>query len=190
MILFAAATLLARMAVVNPDLHAFTATLRAHVAMKSFPFLSADLSGTYYHKEPDKNKVVFSSGVPLMAQQFNKLYAHIESPSQWQELYKVTTLSDDGKTARFALVPRKDGNVESLDATVDDASATVTSMRWNYRNGGYAEMTNRYERVQGFLVVESQTGHVEEPGYTADIDSEIGDYKMNPSLSDSLFNGP
>ena len=65
--------------------------------MKSFPFLSADLVGTYYYKEPDKNKVVFSSGVPVVAQQFDRLYAHIESPSQWRDLYVVGVVSDDGK---------------------------------------------------------------------------------------------
>ncbi len=182
-----AATLLARMEAVNPNLHSFTATLRAHVAMKSFPFLSADLVGTYYYQQPDKNKVSFTGGVPVVAQQFDKLYAHIESPSQWQELYVVTIVSDDGRMAIFKLVPRKRGNVEHIDATVDDQSATVTSMRWNYNNGGYAEMANHYGRVEGNLLVESQTGHVQEPGYVADITSTIGDYKINPTLPDSVF---
>ena len=191
--LLAAATtaaLLARMAALNPGLHSFTATLHAHVVMKSFPFLSADLVGNYYYKEPDKNKVVFTGGVPLVAQQFDKLYAHIDSPSTWQQLYVVTTVSDDGKTALFKLVPRKRGNVEHIDATVDDNGATVTSMRWNYENGGYAEMSNHYGRVDSNLVVESQTGHIEEPGYTADITSTISNYKINPTLPDSVFESP
>jgi hypothetical protein len=182
-----AATLLARMAAVNPNVHSFTATLRAHVAMTSFPFLSADLVGTYYYKEPDRNKVVFTGGVPLVAQQFDKLYAHIESPSRWQEVYAVTLLSDDGTTSRLRLVPRKAGNVKEIDATVDDKSATVRSMRWNYDNGGYAEMTNRYARIGDNLLVVAQTGEVEEPGYAGNITSTIDQYKINPSLSDSLF---
>jgi hypothetical protein len=193
MILLAAVTataLLTRMGAVNPNLHAFTATMHAHVVMKSFPFLAADLDGTYYYKAPDKNKVVFTGGVPLVAQQFDKLYAHIDSPSQWPEKYVVTTVSDDGTTTHFRLVPRKNGNVEHIDATADDKSATVTSMRWNYSNGGYAEMINRYGHVNGNLLVESQSGHVEEPGYTADITSTIGDYKINPALSDGIFAGP
>lgn len=183
----AAATLLARMEAVNPGLNSFTATMNAHVVMRSFPFLSADLVGTYYYKAPDKNKVVFTGGVPLVAQQFDKLYAHIESPSQWRAVYVVTLLSDDGKTAQFKLVPRKHGNVDSVNATVDDKTATVSSMRWNYGNGGYAEMTDRYGKVGGNLLVESQTGHVQEPGYVADISSTIGDYHVNVPLSDSLF---
>jgi hypothetical protein len=182
-----AGDVLARMAALNPNLHAFTATLHAHVTMKSFPFLSADLTGTYYYKEPDKTKVTFSSGVPLVARQFDKLYARIENPSRWRELYVVTVVSDDGSTSVFKLVPRKRGNVDHIDATADDKSATVSSMRWNYDNGGYAEMSNHYGRVEGNLVVQAQTGHIEEPGYVADLSSTIDNYKINPSLPDSAF---
>ena len=181
--------LLDRMASLNPNLRAFTATLRAHVTMKSFPFLSADLVGTYYYKQPDKYKVTFTSGVPLIAQQFDKLYAHIEPPSRWRDLYTVTVVSDDGATTAFRLVPRKRGNVEHIDATADDRTATVTSLRWNYFNGGDAEMTDHYSHQGGNVVVASQTGHVAEPGYVADISSTIDDYKLNPALSDDIFAG-
>jgi hypothetical protein len=180
-------TLLARMSALNPNLHAFTATLHADVTMKSFPFLSAQLAGTYYFKQPDKTKVVFSSGMPLIAEQFDKLYAHIESPSQWENLYVVTVVSDDGSATTFKLVPRKDGNVDHIDAIADDKTATVSSMRWNYKNGGYAQMDNRYGTVDGNTVVTSQTGHVQEPGYVADITSTIDGYKINPSLDDGVF---
>jgi hypothetical protein len=179
--------LLSRMAQVNPNLHAFTATLHAHVAMRSLPFLVTDLVGTYYYKEPDKNKVVFTSGLPLVAQQFDKLYAHIESPSQWERVFDVTLVSDDGVTGVFRLVPRKTGNIDYIDATADDKSATVKSMRWNYRNGGYAEMTNRYGDIDGNLVPTSQNAHIEEPGYVADITATIDGYKINPVLPDTLF---
>lgn len=179
--------LLVRMAAVNSGLHAFSAKMRAHVALESFPFLSADLTGTYYYKQPDKTKVVFTGGVPLVAAQFDKLYAHIESPSRWRSIYTVTLASDDGRTALFTLVPRKQGNVQRIDATVDDKSATVTRMRWNYENGGYAELNDRYGSVGGYLVVQSQSGHVQEPGYVANITSVLDGYTMNPNLSDDLF---
>jgi hypothetical protein len=181
--------LLDRMAALNPHLRAFTATLHASVAMRSFPFVSADLVGTYYFKQPDKTKVVFTSGVPMIGAQFDKLFARIEPPSRWRELYEVTVVSDDGTATAFRLLPRKHGNVARIDATADDQTATVTSMRWSYENGGFAEMTNRYGRVDGNLVVESQTGHVAEPGYVADLKSTIDDYKLNPELSDEIFTG-
>ena len=183
----ASSDLLGRMAAVNPDLHAYTATMHATVALKTFPFLSAELVATLYHKEPDKTKIVFSSGVPAVAQQFDKLYAHVDSPSQWQAKYDVTVAGDDGTVTTFRLVPRKAGNVDHIDAKVGDASATVQWMRWNYVNGGYAEMTDHYQRVKGNLLPVSQTGHVQEPGYTADITSTIDNYTINPALADTVF---
>jgi hypothetical protein len=179
--------LLDRMAGLNPNLHSFTATMHAGVALKTFPFLNVQLEGTYYHKEPDQNKVVFTSGVPAVAEQFDKLYAHIEPPSRWRDVYDVKIVSDDGSTTTFRLVPRKHGNVDHVDARADDKTATVASMRWNYDNGGYAEMNNRYGQVDGNVVVTSQTGHVQEPGYTADINSTIDGYKINAALPDGIF---
>ena len=185
----AADDILARMAALNPSLHTYTATMRADVAMKSMPFLTLHLTGTYYHKEPDRNKIVFTSGVPLMAEQFDKLYANIEPPSRWKDLYTVSVVGDDGTTTSFRLVPRKHGNVDRIDVRADNATATITSMRWNYSNGGYAEMHDRYAAIKGNQLVAAQTGHVEEPGYSADISSTFDDYSLNVPIADGVFNG-
>ncbi|HEX3456903.1 MAG TPA: hypothetical protein VHR97_03025, partial [Candidatus Baltobacteraceae bacterium] len=93
--------LLARAAAVNPNLHTFTATLHAHVVMKSFPYLSADVSGSWYYRQPDKYKVVFTGGLPVIAQQFDKLYVRLEPPSQWKQRNVVTVTSDDGTSTHF-----------------------------------------------------------------------------------------
>jgi outer membrane lipoprotein-sorting protein len=183
----AADDLIARMAALNPSLHTYTATMHAHVTLKTCPFLATDLVGTLYHQEPGSTKVVFTGGVPMMAEQFDKLFAHVPSPAQWRDEFTVDVQSDDGSTTTYKLVPRKKGNVERIEVKVDDKAATVTSMRWIYANGGYAEMSNRYGAVEGATLVTSQTGHVEEPGYTADITSTLDNYKLNPSLPDGTF---
>jgi hypothetical protein len=182
-----AGDLLTRMAAVNPGLHAYTATVHAHVALKTFPFLGADLVGTVYHKEPASTKVVFTGGVPMVAQQFDKLLAHIPGPAQWRDEYAVDVVSDDGAITTFKLVPLKKSNVDRVRATVDDKTATIATMRWDYDNGGFAEMSNTYGTISGNALVTSQTGHVEEPGYTADITSTLDNYKLNPSIPDDTF---
>jgi outer membrane lipoprotein-sorting protein len=179
--------LLARMAALNPQLHSYTASMHADVHLKTFPFVSATLEGTIYHKDPGMNKLVISSGLPMMAEQFNKLYANIPEPGEWSALYTVSVAADDGKTRTFSLVPKKKSNVDRIDAKVDEKSATIVFMRWNYDNGGFAEMNNRYKDVKGNTVVGWQTAHVEEPGYTADISSTLDNYSINPALSDDLF---
>jgi hypothetical protein len=183
----AADDLLARMSAVNPDVHSYTATLHAHVALTTFPFLATDLVGTYYHKDPDLDKVQITSGLPLIAQNFSKLFAHIEPPSRWNDLYTVTQSGDDGKTTNLTLVPRTAGNVKKIEVAVSDASATIASLRWDYQNGGWAAMDEHYGMVQGNTMVTSQTGHVEEPGYTGDVTTTLSGYRLNPSLPDSLF---
>jgi hypothetical protein len=179
--------LLTRMAALNPDLHTFQAAMHVNVTMKSFPFLNFALEGTYYHESPDKDKVVFSSGVPAVAQQFDKLYAHIEPPSRWRDVYDVKVVSDNGTITTYRLTPLRQGNVDHVDVRASDSSATVQWQRWNYVNGGYAEMRNYYKTVDGTVVIRSQNGHVEEPGYTADITSNIDAYKINTPLNEAVF---
>lgn len=179
--------LLARMSSANNGLHAYTATMKAHVVMTTFPFLTTDLDGTYYHKNPDLDKLEITGGLPGVAQQFSKLYPHIIPPSEWSEVYTVDKVADDGSAAHFKLVPKKQGNVQSIEAVVDDKRATVTSMTWSYANGGTAEMTNTYGNVKGYTLITSQSGNVDEPQYKGTISSTMSNYKINPSIPDSVF---
>ncbi len=179
--------LLARMAAVGGDLHTYTATLRAHVALRTFPFLATDVAGTYYFKAPDRSKLVITSGLPMVAKAFGTLYPHIEPPALWPTYFTVTRTQDDGTTANFRLVPRKHGNVDHIDVRVDVASATVTAMRWSYVNGGSATMHDTYADVQGHTVVVAQTGSVDEPGYKGDITSTLTNYAFNAPIDDAVF---
>src|SRR6185437_4957522 len=78
------------------NIQSYTASVRADIAMHSFPFLSPTLEGTYYHKEPSKNKIVFTSGLPFIAKQFSKVYPEVESPANWQQKYFVSMENQDG----------------------------------------------------------------------------------------------
>jgi hypothetical protein len=182
--------LLDRMASVNPNLHSFTAVMKAHVALTTFPFLATDIVATVYHKDPDKNKVEITSGLPLIASQFGNLYPHIEPAARWNDVYTITRVSDDGMRTSYKLVPRTGGNVERIDAVVDDKTATIASMRWTYANGGTAEMFDTYSTVDGNVVVVSQTGQIDEPNYKGTVTATLDHYAMNPALDDSLFDQP
>jgi hypothetical protein len=181
------ADLLTRMIGLNPDLHSYSATMHAHVALESFPFLSTDIVATYYHKDPDLNKIAVTSGMPAVAQGFSQLFPRIEPPARWDTLYTVTQTGDDGHATTFSLVPRTVGNVSTITVVVDDATATIRSEKWEYANGGWASMDNRYSTIQGNALVTSQTGHVEEPSYKGDVTATLSGYQLNPNLPDSLF---
>jgi outer membrane lipoprotein-sorting protein len=180
--------LLTRMTALNPHLKTYQAAIHADVHMTSFPYLNPVLDGTYYHKDPSLDKIVFTSGLPGIAKQFGKIYPRIENARDWNRVYIVTQGGDDGKITVFKLVPRKHGRVDHVDVSVDDATATTISMRWNYNDGsGYAELHQEFKQVDGNYLVVRQTGHVEQSIYKADIDSTFGGYKLNPTLSDGFF---
>jgi outer membrane lipoprotein-sorting protein len=185
----AASELMARMIALNPGVHSFEASIQANVHMRSFPYLSPQLQGKVYHKDPNLNKIVFTGGLPAIAKQFSKIYPRMESPSDWNRIYVVTQGDDNGGITAFKLVPRKHGRVDHIDVRVDDKTAAVISMRWAYNDGsGYALMQQQYATIDGHYVVVKQTGHVEQSIYKADIDSTLSNYKFNPTLSNSFFN--
>jgi hypothetical protein len=180
--------LLARMIALNPGLKTYTASIHADVHMTSFPYLNPILDGTYYHKDPSQDKIVFTSGLPGIAKQFSKIYPHIAPPVAWKITYQVTVGSSDGTTTTFKLVPIKHGRVDHIDVVVDQATATIVSMHWNYNDGsGYAELHQTFTKVGNDYLIAAQTGHVEQSIYKADITSTFGSYKLNTPIDDSVF---
>lgn len=183
----ALAALLDRMGAINADLHSYTATLRAQIKLTSFPFLQTAIVGTIYRREPDKERLEVTSGLPGVAQQFGNLYPNIVSPAQWREVFIITPAGESNGVAHLRLVPREQGNVASIVADVRESTALIIGLRWNYRNGGYAELTQHYARIGADALPVSQEGHIEEPGYVAEISATIGDYRLNVPLSDDVF---
>lgn len=183
----AVAALLARMAAVNAGVQTYTATLHADVRLESFPFLQTQIVGTIYRREPDREHVVITSGLPGVAQQFGNLYPNIASPVRWTALFGVTATGERHGVMHLRLVPKVNGNVAWIDANVNESTALVTLLRWNYRNGGTAEMTQRYAKIGDAELPVAQEGHIHEPGYVADIEATIDQYRVNVPLPDAIF---
>ncbi|GAC1388685.1 MAG: hypothetical protein NVSMB31_03140 [Vulcanimicrobiaceae bacterium] len=182
----AGADMLARMAALNPHLRAYQATIHVDIAMHTFPYISPSLDGTYYHKEPSKDKIAFNT-VPAIAAQFNKIYPHIESPSRWQKVFLVTDQGDNGTQTTFKLVPRVRGRIDHITAKVDDKTATIVELTWNYNDGGFATLDQSFTQLGGYYVPKTQTGHVEVPNYKADVSSSFSNFKLNANIPDAVF---
>ena len=176
----------ARMQRVNAGLKSYQADLHVDVKMRSFLPLNPVLDGTAYFKQPDKNAVVFNT-VPVLAQQFKKIYPQLEPPAEWPKVYDVTFVGDDGTTSTFKLVRKKNGRIDHVDVTADDKTATVTSMAYVYKDGGSISFQQTYQTIDGNYVVHSQTGKVELPQYKADVASTFSNYKLNVPVDDQVF---
>ena len=78
------------------DLHSFSATMHAHVTMKSFPFLSADLVGTYYYKAPDKKRSSSPAAFRWSPSSSTSSTRTSSRRRNGADVYAVTIVSDDG----------------------------------------------------------------------------------------------
>jgi len=138
--------LYARMQRVNSGLRSYRADVTVAIQLHSFPFLSPTLAGRAYYKRPDKTAVQFDA-VPAIAGQLKKVVGQIEPPSDWDRLYEVNQTGDDGTTATFRLVRKKNGRIDHVDVKVDDRTATVTEMIYFYKeDGGTIKFDNIYDR--------------------------------------------
>jgi outer membrane lipoprotein-sorting protein len=176
----------ARMQKVNAGLKSYQADLHVDVRMRSFLPLNPSLDGVAYYKQPDKNAIVFNT-VPILAQQFKRIYPQLEPPSEWPKLYDVTPVSDDGTTSQFRLVRKKNGRIDHVDVSVDDKTATVTSMAYFYRDGGSVSFQQTYRAIEGNYVLATQTGKVDLPQYKADVASTFSNYRLNIAIDDAVF---
>jgi hypothetical protein len=175
-----------RMQRLNADVKSYTATLHVDVAMKTFPFLSPGLDGNVYYEQPDRTAIVFNT-VPLLADQFKKVYPKIDPPDKWLELYDVSIVGDVDGTTAFRLVPKNGGRVDHVDVRADDKNATIVAMTWTYKDGGYVSLDQQFGSFAGHLLVDRQTGHVELPAYQADVRAAFSGYKLNVPIDERVF---
>ncbi len=183
--------LFARMERVNAGLNSYQADITVAIKLNTFPYLSPTLNGKAYYKKPDKTAVQFQT-VPALAGQLKKVVGQIEAPADWPRLYEFTKVGDDGTTAAYKLVRKKNGRIDHVDVKVDDKTATVTEETYVYKEsegGGSIRFTNLYDAIGGNFVVKTQTGKVDVPHYNADISSTFSNYKINVPINDQVFQG-
>jgi hypothetical protein len=181
-----AGTLLHRMIDVNTKLRTYTADVTLDIKMTSFPYLSPELTGIVYYKQPNKRAVVFDT-VPALAEQAKKVYPKIDEPADWERLYAITAMSDANGITLFRLIPRKNGRVEHLDVNVEDTTATIKSYTWTYKDGGFVTFDQTFQVIDGNYLPDKLSGHVELAAYKATVTSALTNYKLNVAIADSVF---
>ncbi len=177
----------ARMQQVNAGLRSYQADVTVAIETHGPPFISPTLSGKIYFKRPDKNAVVFET-LPFLANQAKHVVATMEPPSEWPQIYEVEQTGDDGTTATFRLVRKKNGRIDHVDVKVEDKNATVAGMTYYYKDGGGSiAFTQTYADINGNYVVKTQNGKVDIPHYNADVTSTFANYKINVPVDDKVF---
>ncbi len=185
----AAAELYARMTQLNAQLRTYKAKVTVTAVLRSLLPISTTLSGTAYYRRPDQQAVVFDT-VPALAKEFQKVYPRIEAPSEWPNVFVMSSLGSGGGVTTFRLVPKKHGRILHLDVRVDEATATIKGYTWTYEDGGDVAFDQTFVERSGFQLVSEQVGRVNLPSYKADVTSKIDGYELNVPIAASVFDPP
>jgi anti-anti-sigma factor len=182
--------LVARLAAQNPDMRSYQASLHVDVQLRTFPYLAQHLDGTAYFKRPDNYEVIFSN-VPAYARGFDKLFADIGDPSDWNRRFHVTI---DGerevgghRDVMLRLVQRVRGMIDHEDVAVDTHAWRIDEMEWHYYNGGVIAMTQDFQAVNGFSVLKAQHATIRIPYVHASAEGRYDTYRTNVAIDDGVF---
>jgi hypothetical protein len=182
-----------RMIALNPALSSFRTAVHVKIRMRSFPYLSSNLDGTFYFKRPDKYEVVFDR-VPFYMRGFSRLFDDVADPGAWQRDENIVFLGSRKTGSQLLLLLRltkkiHDDNLDHTDAYVDPASFEVVRMEWHYSNGGVIAMTQSYRTESGFTLLAGQHATIDIPYIHAVGTASYGAYQTNVDVNDAVFTG-
>ena len=165
---------------------------RMHVdlRMTSFPFLRQHLDGTTYYKKPSNYEVVFDK-VPALAKGFDKMFADVGDPANWEKRFVITYQGEreyqGRKDIELKLVQRVRGMIDHETVLVDPNAWAIDSIRYDYYNGGHITMTQTFREVGGYSMLAEQNAEIAIPYAKAVAHGTYSDYKTNVAVDDAVF---
>jgi hypothetical protein len=174
----------------NPSLNTYQGRLHVDLRMTSFPFITQHLDGTTYYKRPSNYEVVFDR-VPPLAKGFDKMFADIGDPANWEKRFHVTYEGEKDfngrKDVELRMVQRVRGMIDHETVLIDPAAWTIDSIRYDYYNGGHITMTQTFREVGGYSMLAEQNAEIAIPYAKAVAHGTYAEYKTNVAIDDAVF---
>ncbi len=184
------AAILARVVERNPSLTSYQGRMHVDLRMTSFPFIRQHLDGTTYYKRPSNYEVVFDK-VPALAKGFEKMFADVGDPANWEKRFVVTYQGEreyqGRKDVELKLVQRVRGMIDHETVLVDPNAWAIDSIRYDYYNGGHITMTQTFREVGGYSMLAEQNAEISIPYAKAVAHGTYADYKTNVAVDDAVF---
>jgi hypothetical protein len=182
--------ILARVEERNPSLSTYQGRMHVDLRMTSFPFIRQHLDGTTYYKRPSNYEVVFDK-VPPLAKGFDKMFADVGDPANWEKRFVVTYQGEreyqGRKDIELKLVQRVRGMIDHETVLIDPNAFTIDSIRYDYYNGGHITMTQTFREVGGYSMLAEQNAEIAIPYAKAVAHGTYSDYKTNVAVDDAVF---
>ncbi|HEV2739621.1 MAG TPA: hypothetical protein VGU66_13675 [Candidatus Elarobacter sp.] len=184
------AAILARVEERNPSLSSYQGRMHVDLRMTSFPFIRQHLDGSTYYKKPSNYEVVFDK-VPPLAKGFDKMFADVGDPANWEKRFVVSYQGEHEyqgrKDVELKLVQRVRGMIDHETVLIDPNAWAIDSIRYDYYNGGHITMTQTFREVGGYSMLAEQNAEIAIPYAKAVAHGTYSDYKTNVAVDDAVF---
>lgn len=181
----------AKVKAVNPGLQDYAADIDIQLNAKvSFLPYKPKMSGTYYHKRPDKHKLVLEKA-PSYVKKYPQIFGW-NLPQLERFNSRVAGEVDLGgkPTWRIELLPKQAmGDIQRIELYVNRNDYTVPRQVTSYSNDGELAVDVDYRSEGGFKVFERMTATFLFPKVSvqAKATATYANYRFNQKLADSFF---
>lgn len=133
-------------------------------------------------------RAIVFDGLPPQLRRFRVMHLGVPSYEAAQGDYVIEPGTDDGTSARYTLVPkRQDARVSTMVISVDPRERIVTAVAWKYRDGSSLSVRQQYGRVDGYRVPVRDTLTARFPGYSVDGELQFRDFAINVDVPPAVF---
>lgn len=174
----------------NPDLVDYSAAINVNIKAKwLFVPYSPKLAGHYYHKKPDKNKLVLEEAPSFIKNQPNAFgFSLPDLKRVTSKVARVTTLNGQ-KCYEIIAIPKYESSIVSQQFWVNCENYTVPRQVTNYEDDGKLTVNATYTVTGNYWVFDKMHAEFSFPKVKvqASADASYSNYKFNQGLTDSFF---
>jgi hypothetical protein len=181
----------ARVRQINPGLNDYQAdidiALKARVAFLPY---NPTMSGTYYHKRPDKHKLVLEKAPSYVKKYPNIFGWNLPVLEKFNSRVAEQTDLAGQPTWRITMTPKQGmGDIQMVEVWVNRNDYSIPRQVTHYKNNGRLGVDVVYRQTDGFLVFDRMTAEFQFPAVSvsATATATYANYRFNQGLSDEFF---
>ncbi len=169
-------------AAADPGLASYSVPVHFDVHMRRPVGVRSGVDGVASFSEPAQASIAITHIPGPLGGFFKGSYTLDMVPQTWPGKYDVASVTETqaNGSALYLLraVPKNDPSVDHVVFGVTDSYQPV-SAQWYYKDGSSIELTISNQRVQGFVLPQSETISVNMPKYSFDATATYGQYSID-----------
>lgn len=173
-------------------LHSFSAPVQFDVQMHRPIAVKSSAQGIVYFKAPSQAALTITKMPSILGRFFKSSYAIDLAPQVWPTKYTVESVTETKRSGADVYVlraaPKSDPSIDHVDFEVAQTGYIPLSATWSYKDGSSVQLRMTARQTSGYALPQTESVTVSMPQYSLDATVNYGNYSLNGSVPDSVFN--